>query len=271
MMAPNINVFVTGFGPYPTRDGGQHEVNTSHSITKLLPSVLNPYSSLNPTAACINILNPTSADGQYVKTEYKYIREYVKAMHQQYSEKDIDLFVHVGMASGWGFVSVERVAYRQGMSSSWWSEKERQQYYLMPDNSGNNVADLPNPWLDIPAGLQTVLDVDAVVEGAQALQQVRKTFAGPTTSDYNPTPIRVHQEGGPYCCGFIHYESLANCYVNKTVPRVMFIHVPGETADPADLEKGRDAVVAIISSAVNNLLQKRAAAEATPESFAVMS
>lgn len=168
-----------------------------------------PNTALNPTEARITIVNPTAADGAYVRTEYKYIREYVKAMHQQYGEKDIDLFVHIGMAMGWGFVSVERFAFRQGMSSTWWREREKNQYYMIPDNSGHTIEELPNPWMDVPTGLQSAFDVDDVVEGARTLQTVRKMFTIPTTSpdsesaieQDSPMEVKAHHEGGPYGCG----------------------------------------------------------------------
>lgn len=228
--------------------------------------------AINPTGATINILNPTAADGQYVRTEYAYIREYVKKLHAE-DDDDVDLYVHLGQADGWRSLSVERRAFRQGMTSTWWSAREKKGYYRIADNAGRTVEDAgPCPWDAVPIGLETVLSVDDVVEGAQVLQATRRTFGlsnttpqqssqhGNSTSSGNvqvpssTLDVKAHHEGGPYACGFIHYESLANCYVNSREPRVLFCHVPAETDTPS-LEAGRDAVLAVIVSAVNQLTQ----------------
>lgn len=161
------------------------------------------------------------------------------------------------------------------MTSTWWSAREKKGYYRIPDNAGKTVEDAgPCPWDAVPIGLETVLSVDDVVEGAQVVQATRRTFglssltpeqpsqqanSGTKSSSRTQLPsstldVKAHHEGGPYACGFIHYESLANCYVNDREPRVLFCHVPAETDTPS-LEAGRDAVLAVIVSAVNQLTQ----------------
>jgi pyroglutamyl-peptidase len=81
-------------------------VNTSHLLTKHLPAYLSTSSNLNPTNLPIRILNPTSEDGKYVRTEYAYARKFVKDMWDEYAEK-VDAVIHTGMAGPWDLYSVE--------------------------------------------------------------------------------------------------------------------------------------------------------------------
>lgn len=188
--------------------------------------------------------------------------------------------MHVGQATGWDFVSVERMAFGQDMSTSWSSAHEHTAYYMIPDNAGKTVVDAgPDPWQQVPLCLSSALDVDAVVSGARNILATRRTFdrewrdssaPGPArhpapagslggqsvVQDRSPVTVRAHNEGGPYCYGFIHYESLANCYVDERTPNVLFCHVPSES-DRVSLEKGRDAICAIIVSGVNQVLEQR--------------
>ncbi|PSK34585.1 hypothetical protein B9Z65_8911 [Elsinoe australis] len=253
MYAPTFNVFVTGFGPFPSGDGGQFSKNASHEVTKLLPSKLSARSSSNPGNADINIINPTSGEGAYVKTEYKFIREYCEKLHME-NDDAIDLFLHVGMAYGWDFVSVERCAYKEVMTSSWAKNwKTRTGYYTTPDDSGKTVKDLgPCPWDDLPIGLSPCLDIDATIDGARLALQTKHAFG--KQKETVPIVIKQHEEAGTYCCGFIYYESMAQRIKKGKKPNVLFCHVPGET-DQLTLERARDAIVAVIASAANQLMQ----------------
>ena len=80
------------------------------------------------------------------------------------------------------------------------------------------------------------------------------TDARQTTTHPDPLTVKAHHEAGSYCCGFTFYESLANCYIKKRTANVLFCHVPGET-DRESLERARDSVLAIIVSAVDDLVQ----------------
>ncbi|GAB7347138.1 hypothetical protein MBLNU459_g3261t1 [Dothideomycetes sp. NU459] len=277
-----VNVFVTGFGPFPVHGGGSNDgndggdkthPNTSHLITKLLPSSLPAHSAANRSSTHINILNPTAGEGAYVKTEYAYIRQYTKQLHatsQQQQQQTVDLYLHIGMANGWDHVTVERRAYKQGFSSDWWgggssssSSAGTREYYTTADNAGKTARDAGAcPWgADVPVGLATGVDVDAIVAGANAslsaadgVQSDGAGVEGQGKPAPPPPPLQVkpHHEAGSYCCGFIFYESLANRLVQGTRGEVMFCHVPGEF-DQESLERGRDAIVAVIAAAVERL------------------
>jgi hypothetical protein len=104
------------------------------------------------------------------------------------------------------------------------------------------------------------VDIDTVADGATAILRTRSRFgtserskSGPSESGSgSPLDVKPHSEGGPYLCGFLNYESLANCYVNKRKPNVLFCHTPGKE-DEKSLNQARDAILAIIVSAVNEV------------------
>ena len=171
-------------------------------------------------------------------------------------KKPVDLFVHVGMADGWDYISIERAAYKQGFSSSWWGPREFMLgYYMIPDNLGKTVLSTgPCPWASTPMGLMTSFEVDSLVKGAnKRLQGSRDTGIAPMQGpSHKNISVAAHAEPGSYLCGFLYYESLANCRVRGRNADVLFCHVPGYQ-DDASLAQGRDALLAIIEEAVVQL------------------
>ncbi|KAI1840709.1 hypothetical protein JX266_013116 [Neoarthrinium moseri] len=271
-----INVLVTGLGlqPYPDgTDGGRIDENTSYLVTTLLPRTLEPKTALNPSANRINIITLP----HYVRSEYRYVRAFCRDLHQKHAD-DVDVFIHLGEARGWTWLTLERAAYKQGMSSNWWSAAEQSEYYTAADDVGQTIKDLePCPWVRLPMGLRSALDIDAVADGASAILKSRYQFerAGvcddrldPRADDANavvsdsgvqrrsPIDIRPHDEGGPYLCGFLNYESLANRYAKRRELNVLFCHIPGE-ADPANLSRTRDGILAITVAAANEVGRRR--------------
>lgn len=138
-----------------------------------------------------------------MRVEYAHIRSYTSALHTAHAS-DVDLIVHVGMADGWDFVSMERRAYKQGFTSCWGGRGGFGKYYVIKDAAGKNINDTGEcPWgEDVPVGLCTGLDVDGVVEGAKGLLERCESVSS--------REIKAHEDAGTYCCGFIYYESLAN-------------------------------------------------------------
>ncbi|THY22566.1 peptidase C15, pyroglutamyl peptidase I-like protein [Aureobasidium pullulans] len=150
----SVRVLVTGFGPFPRGNGKNYAQNTSHEITKLLPHTLSANSRFNPTGARIDIINPTSADGQAVKVEYAHIRDYVSGLHDTHGN-NVDLILHMGMADGWNFISCERRAYKQTFTSCWGAAGRilgLGRYYRIKDFAGETVDDAGEcPWgEDVP-------------------------------------------------------------------------------------------------------------------------
>ncbi|THW06873.1 peptidase C15, pyroglutamyl peptidase I-like protein [Aureobasidium pullulans] len=245
----SVRVLVTGFGPFPRGNGKNYAQNTSHEITKLLPHTLSANSRFNPTGARIDIINPTSADGQAVKVEYAHIRDYVSGLHDTHGN-NVDLILHMGMADGWNFISCERRAYKQTFTSCWGAAGRilgLGRYYRIKDFAGETVDDAGDcPWgEDVPMGLCTGFDVDLLVEDA-----------GKTLKESFGRDVRGHEDGGTYCCGFIYYESLANKFTKGTSAEVLFCHVPGDL-DQFSLKAGANSICAIIGAAASQILEER--------------
>ena len=223
--------------------------------------MLEPNTARNPSQVRIRIITLPEP----VKTEYGYVRDFCRDLHSRATD-DVDLFVHLGEARGWDWLTVERVAYKQGMSSVWWTENEEVKYYSVEDDAGQTIDDVgPCPWDEVPMGLRTALNVDKVTDGATTilsnLYRFRKPSASaetiPGTKDFTaPIKINPHSEGGPYLCGFINYESLANRHVRKLKRNVLFCHMPGE-ADEENLSRTRDGLLAILVSAANEVVLQK--------------
>jgi len=65
----------------------------------------------------------------------------------------------------------------------------------------------------------------------------------------------AHHTSDPYLCGCIHYEALANCYIQKKPANVLFCHVP-RVLEPEEVKKGAATVECIIIGVVRHLLDK---------------
>ena len=267
--------------PFPRHS--QRNENTSHLVTKLLPSYIVAQTTFNPTSYSIKILNPTSADGEYIRVEYAYIRQYIQKLYDTY-EDTVHLMLHLGMADGWDFYTVERFAYQEGFSSSWSGAARtgKEYYYFIDDEAGKTAKDITEGegkgmWLNMPMGLSPSLDVDGVAKKSMEILKVDETEtrlaihnrlnrATDHTVVQNRMPdltigksanVVPHHEAGSYCCGFIYYESLATSLKRrKRKIHVLFSHVPGES-DERSLQKGRDAVLAVIGAACHQMIDQR--------------
>ncbi|KAL3422609.1 pyroglutamyl peptidase type [Phlyctema vagabunda] len=237
-----FTVLVTGMGAFPKYPGhaeyGRYleDDNTSHLITKYLPSRLGPYSEYNPTDLEIRILNPTAAPGCAVKTEYGYARAYIEQLWREHGNS-VDLILHLGMADGWEWYSIEKSGWKEGTVKPF-DGGPPVEYYLMPDDVGDTVKDLPgpSPWSDrVPEQLRTGpgLDVDALAE------HVKRALNRDRSGDQ--VQVIAHADAGNYLCGFVTYESLARALVGRYRAKSLFCHIPG-WKDEGRLKTGRDFV-----------------------------
>jgi hypothetical protein len=48
----------------------------------------------------IEILNPTVADGKFIKSEYVYVHTFIQHLFDQYQDQ-VDAIVHLGIVDGW--------------------------------------------------------------------------------------------------------------------------------------------------------------------------
>jgi len=249
-----FTVLVTGMGAYPRNPGHDEDghysedENTSHLITTLLPADLKPFSEYNPTPMTIRILNPTADDGCAIKSEYGFVREYCKGLWKNIGNK-VDLVIHLGMADGWEWYTIERSGWKQGtvkrIDLGNGRETEPLEYYVVPDDIGETYKDIPGPtpWpKQVPDQLWALprCDVDEIAidvqrslnlnHGQTALQQIE---------------VRPHDDAGNYLCGFISYESLAQALVHGYSAKAVFCHVPS-WRDEKSLGVGRDFVCSLI-------------------------
>jgi hypothetical protein len=177
-------------------------------------TTLEPNTARNPSPTRIEI---TALPGP-IKTEYGQARATLRELHDKYAESEVELFIHLGEARGWDFVTVERVVYKQGMSSTWFNSGEGQrEYYNIPDDIGEAIGDIgPCPWQNVPVGLSPSIDADRVAGGANAILKATYHFAKSDASkttfqktagrgldqagvDFSvPIEVKPHNEGGPY-------------------------------------------------------------------------
>ncbi|KAG4440553.1 hypothetical protein IFR05_003969 [Cadophora sp. M221] len=253
-------VLVTGMGAYPDGVGGHYSAseNTSHLVTQHLPSNIPANHPLNPTGLPIRVLNPTSGPDCAVKAEYAYIRSYVKTLHAPSQESNnLDAIVHLGMADGWEWYTVEERAFKEGMSSTWWGESAQAGYYMVLDDAGKTVLDIKGEdeglWEGSPVGIMTRLDVNRVVcdakrvVNADFVDALKKVDGDTNVEGKLKVQIIPHFEAGNYCCGFMYYESLATCLRRKLDTKVVFCHIPG-WRDEERLRRGADVVCAVIGA-----------------------
>lgn len=180
----------------------------------------------------------------------------------------MDAIIHLGMAFGWEWYSVEERAFNERMTSDWWGlNEEKAGYYLIPDDKGKTVRDiggkLKGIWDEAPMGLKAAkLNTRIVVEdvgkavnhdaaGDEYQKLIEGQFGGRLVKHGVKKKMRVevilHDEAGSYGCGFIFYESLATVWKRKLNTRVLFCHVPG-WKDEERLERGADFVCAVIGA-----------------------
>jgi pyroglutamyl-peptidase len=196
----------------------------------------------------IQILNPTSGPGSAVKTEYGFARKYCKELWERYGNS-VDLILHLGMADGWEFYSIERSGWKQGTVKSVdignGRETEPLEYYVLPDDIGQTIKDIPgpNPWgKDVPDQLWAGpgFDVDQIARDVQKKFNTKLGRKGQEAIEVLP-----HPDAGNYLCGFMTYESSAQAFVNRYSAKSVFCHVPG-WRDAKRLGIGRDFVCSLI-------------------------
>ena len=267
-MTREFNVLVTGFGvrsqtntltqlaylleqanlnaPY-----GNSISNPASLIARMLPTSLSTDHHLNNSGRRVNILDPIAGKFDAIPAELGTIRQRIRELHDNHGS-NVDLWIHLGRGP-WNFVTCERLAFRQDFTSSWLDHEARAAYYLGRDNVGQNAHDLGhNPWTELPMGLDTEIDVSAVVTDAnEALKRHHKAMG----SDEPLLEVRSHLEAGAAGCGFCYYESMANCFAKGRKRDVLFMHVPRHT-DQDNLERARDAVLAVVGASVRALIRR---------------
>jgi len=218
-----------------------HPVNPSWEIAKSLPPFLPP--SLRPATDNSYITEHPPVrilvHPEQVEVAYKTVRQLVPKL---WEGRKVDYMVHIGMATGRRFYSVERRGHRDG--------------YKMKDVNGQFLEELDRQekhwtWAGMPDELQSSCDIDDTWR--------RWRVALPDTD------IRISEDAGRYLCDFIYFSSLAHLEKHGEERRVVFFHVPVDV-DEKSIQTGIDTVVELIramvqSGRMKSLVEKAAKSE----------
>ncbi|KAF4628397.1 hypothetical protein G7Y89_g9758 [Cudoniella acicularis] len=221
-----ITILVTGFAPFRQ----QYPVNPAWEIANALPPFL---SASNPKSAEVPSLLELPrvrllVYPEPVRVSYKVVRDLVPKL---WEGQTIDYAVHIGMASGRKFYSVERGGHRTG--------------YNARDVDGELLGDEERRaqegdkwiWSGLPDELLTSVALDDVWR--------RWRTALPNTD------VRVSEDAGRYLCDFIYYSSLAYLTKKEEERRVVFLHVPVQS-DTAAIQVGVEACIELIRAIVQS-------------------
>jgi len=140
----------------------------------------------------------------------------------------IDYMVHIGMATGRRYYSVERRGHRDGYKMK---DVDDELLENVDQEEKNDI------WAEMPDELLTSCDIDDTWR--------RWRVALPDTD------IRISEDAGRYLCDFIFFSSLAHLEKHGEEKRVVFFHVPVDV-DEESIQIGIDAVVELIRAMVQS-------------------
>ncbi|KAG9037816.1 hypothetical protein FRB95_004103 [Tulasnella sp. JGI-2019a] len=210
-----VHVLVTGYGPFLE----QFPVNASWSVASNLPSIL-PRTAEHPTKIHIHV-HPDP-----IRVSWSAVSEITPKLHAQH----YDIMLHMGLAAGRSYFTLERLAYRGRFG-------ER------PDVDGAFFPpeDARRMWNSLPTTLRPTFHCNDVWRRWRGLL-VDSTL-----------DVRPSDDPGNYLCGFIYYSSLAYLLLKeeKAERPIMFMHVP-DLPTESDVERGVDVAVALIRALVES-------------------
>lgn len=169
---------------------------------------------------------------------------------------EVDMVLHMGMASGRDFYTLELQAHRDGYDRN----KDLDGEILPPDHG--EVA-----FGDCPELMRTSLDYDGILDGWKGNIRRRRSKVHPSVVvqglEVDEADCRPSDDAGHYLCDYIYLNSLAwfgrrSRTVVDGMPEdrpVLFLHVPAESDEQA-LEKGRVVTLALIESMVERWLDR---------------
>lgn len=227
-----ITILITGFGPFQK----EYPVNPSFEIARSLPPVLLP------TATSSNRAIQLIGYDLPIRVCYKESRELIPALLESFSGS-IDLVLHIGMASGRHYYTVERYGHSGG-------------YIKNKDLDGElpPLDDAEKRFGICPERIETSLDFHDVVSRWQSA-----ILQTPQDSPAYGAVCRPSEDAGHYLCDYTYFNSLAwygkrNRKYENGRPSdrpVLFLHVPAES-DEVMLEKGRVIAMTLIKAMVDS-------------------
>lgn len=199
---------------------------------------------------------------------YKTIRETVPSLIFSDSSKDVsshhphakskppqsrpiyDIVLHLGMAPGRDFFTLETCAHRDGyrrkdalgelLEGDYWKQKYDAPKIL---HTGFDTKDVLKRW---KSGLEVSHSIPLF--SFQLSMMLTTNLIPPQSED-----LRSSTDPGYYLCDYIYYTSLFEYWHrDPNGPRpVMFLHVPGGFEEE-DIERGREATLGLISALVES-------------------
>ncbi|KAI9808924.1 MAG: hypothetical protein M1827_007149 [Pycnora praestabilis] len=261
-----VTVLVTGFSPFSS-----YLTNTSWSIASRLPTNLSS-TPIHPTP--IRILTPSSP----IRVSYTSVLATLPQIYKQHP--DVDIVLHIGMAGGRNYYTLETKARRDG--------------YEMKDVDGRVLGDgdgeddirwrgRVKEWEECPEVLESEFDTEDVwrrwvsavpdrrgggtklhgsikflgcVElGLCILSDTIRPVKTNTVYDLQGMDLRPSADAGRYLCEFTYYASLARYYQAQSDHQgdkpVMFLHVPADHSEQA-LQRGKDVAIGLTRALVES-------------------
>ncbi|KAK0108543.1 hypothetical protein ONS95_003344 [Cadophora gregata] len=221
-----ITVLVTGFGPFRA----QNPINPSWEIAKGLPPFLPPsrFQTHDASAIAKHVPVRILVHPEPVKVAYKTVRELVPTL---WEGRKIDFAIHIGMASGRKFYSVERRGHRDGYNM------KDVDHELLGDAERRRLEGEKWIWHDMPEELLSAVDVDDV------WKRWRAALPG--------KDVRISEDAGRYLCDFIYFSSMAYLTQKEEERRVVFLHVP-VNADEVAIENGVEITIELIRAMIQS-------------------
>lgn len=210
-------------------------MNPSWEIAKNLPPFLPPPKQAAAGKSTVAdhppvriLVHPTP-----IRVAYKTVRELVPKL---WEGRKIDYMIHIGMASGRRFYSVERRGHRDD-----YLMRDVDDQLLRDDERARQEGD-KWVWNGVPDELLTGTNIDDIW---------RRWRAALPNID-----VRISEDAGRYLCDFIYFSSLAHLYKKEEERRVLFLHVPVECDDFA-VRKGVDITVELIRALIQSDKMKK--------------
>jgi len=235
-----ITVLVTGFAPFRPQNPLNPAWEIAHSLPPFLPQSATT-TTLGRASPKVRIL----VHPEPIKVAYKAVRELVPQLWEnggEGGEKKIDYLIHIGMATGRKWYSIERKGHRDGydmkdvdgeVCEDGGREKVEEEAKDVEENANSRTAKWL--WEGLPAEIETSIDVDDVWK--------RWRISLPNHD------LRISNDAGRYLCDFIYYSSLAELTKRDEKRRVLFLHVPLE-ADKEAISNGVQVTCELIRGIV---------------------
>ncbi|KIW02748.1 uncharacterized protein PV09_05820 [Verruconis gallopava] len=214
-----IKVLVTGYAPFHVR----FPVNSSWSIASTLPE------HLPATTTCprIKLVVPTEP----IQVAYNTVVEWEE---NSLASTDYDIILHIGLAAGRKFFTMERQSQRE----PYWEKKD-----VKGEVFSREMTEKLWPNMKFPMVLKPTFDCGDVWLRWRANVDKR-------------LDVRPSDDPGNYLCGFIYYYSMAWFWARASKERpVMFLHVPDLPTEEL-VEGGREVTIGLIRALVESREKK---------------